>query len=383
MKKLLFQKFIQDNIKIFSAVILSIGSIVWMIQSVNFLDFVTEDGHSFKIYFYFSILNFPKIIHRIVPFIFFISLFYQIIRYEESNQLLVYWIHGVKKIQLVNIIITYSILLALIQIILGGFISPKTQDTARTFIRNSNLDFFASIVSPGKFVDTVENLTIFIEKENEELGYYENIFLKDDLNINIEENKGVKSQVIIAKKAKLIIENNKRYFKLLDGKLLKIKDNKIETIEFKSIDFDLSKYVTKTTTFPKLQEVNAKILLRCIIYEHNNELQKFTDYKYISCNKNSVSAIKQELLKRFYSPIYIPLISLITCLLILRSKEDKEYGASKLILFLIIFFFIIISEVSLRYSSYNTKGLLFFILFPVFSFCSIYFILTKKINPKA
>jgi len=97
MKKLLFQKFIQDNFKIFSAVILSIGSIVWIIQSVNFLDFVTEDGHSFKIYFYYSVLNFPKIIHRILPFIFFITLFYQISLYEENNQFLVFWIHGVKK----------------------------------------------------------------------------------------------------------------------------------------------------------------------------------------------------------------------------------------------------------------------------------------------
>ena len=77
MKKLLFQKFMLDNFKMFSIIVFSIGSIVWIIQSVNFLDFVTEDGHSFKIYFYYSLLNFPKIIQRILPFVFFISLFYQ------------------------------------------------------------------------------------------------------------------------------------------------------------------------------------------------------------------------------------------------------------------------------------------------------------------
>ena len=90
MKKLLFQKFIQDNLKLFLVVILSIGSIVWIIQSVNFLDFVTEDGHGFKTYLYFSLLNFPKILYRILPFIFFVTLFYQIIRYEENNQLLIF-----------------------------------------------------------------------------------------------------------------------------------------------------------------------------------------------------------------------------------------------------------------------------------------------------
>ena len=85
MKKLLFRKFIKDNLKVFVIIIFSIGSIVWIIQSVNFLDFITEDGHSFKIYFYYSVLNFPKIIQRILPFVFFITLFYQLIHYEKKN----------------------------------------------------------------------------------------------------------------------------------------------------------------------------------------------------------------------------------------------------------------------------------------------------------
>ena len=378
MKKLLFQKFIKDNLKLFLVVILSIGSIVWIIQSVNFLDFVTEDGHGFKTYLYFSLLSFPKILYRILPFIFFVTLFYQIIRYEENNQLLIFWIHGVKKIQLVNIIIVYSVLLALAQIVLGGFISPKSQDAARSFIRNSNLDFFASIISPGKFVDTVENLTIFIEKKNK-FDLYENIYLKDDLQDNKE---GIKSQIIFAKRARLINEEDKRYFKLLDGKLIKLKDREIETIEFESINFDLSKFGTKTTIFPKLQEVSAKILISCFINEYNGELHKFKDYKYISCNENAIAEIKEEILKRFYSPIYIPVIALITSLLILRSKEDKKYQLVKFLLFLIIFFVIIISEVSLRYSSNNTMGMLFFTLFPILVFFSAYYILIKNTNHK-
>ena len=75
MKKLLFQKFISDTFKFFIIISLSIGLIVWVIQAVGFLDFVTEDGHGLLIYFSYTLLNFPKIIHRILPFVFFISLF--------------------------------------------------------------------------------------------------------------------------------------------------------------------------------------------------------------------------------------------------------------------------------------------------------------------
>ena len=377
MKKLLFQKFIRDNFKIFSAVILSIGSIVWIIQSVNLLDFITDDGHSFKIYFYYSLLNFPKIITRILPFIFFITLFYQMTLYEENNQFLVFWIHGVKKAQLINVIITYSMLLALAQIFLSSYMSPKGQDTARSFIRNSDLDFFATIVVPGKFVDTVENLTIFIEKENEK-GFYENIFLKDDFST---ETKKIKSQVIFAKKAKLISTKENRFFRLFDGKLIKINEKKIDTFEFESIDFDLSKYVTKSTTFPKIQEISNKILMRCVFYEYKNDLKKFKDQNYLNCTKESVKKVKQELLQRFYQPIYIPLIALVACFLILKSKEQKEYRFSKFLIFIIIFFIIIISEVALRYS-HGKIGMLFFILFPILSFLSIYLFLLKYLKYK-
>tara|TARA_B100000767_G_scaffold172242_1_gene161217 strand:+ start:775 stop:1914 length:1140 start_codon:yes stop_codon:yes gene_type:complete len=378
MKKLLFQKFIIDNLKVFVIIIISVGSIVWIIQSVNFLDFITEDGHSFKIYFYYSLLNFPKIIQRILPFVFFITLFYQLIHYEKKNQLLIYWIHGIKKIRLINVIIFYSIVLALLQVVLSSFVSPKSKDVARSFIRNSNLDYFSSIVSPGKFVDAVENLTIFVETKNNN-NFYENVYLKDD---SIGATGALKSQIIFAKTAELIDSNKNKYFRLFDGKLIKINEKKIDTFEFKSIDFDLSKFTTKTTIFPKIQEVPTVILIKCMTYIYKNELQKFKDRNYLSCNNNAIKPIKQELLQRIYTPIYIPLIALITSLLILKSKDEKEYKFLKILLFIIVILVIIISEASIKYSSSSLIGMSLFSLFPVIFFLLVYLILISKLKHK-
>ena len=87
MKKLLFAHFLKDTLFFFLLISLSLGLIVWVIQAVNYLDFITEDGHSFRVYISYTLFNFPKIIHRILPFIFFVSLFYQINRYELKNEL--------------------------------------------------------------------------------------------------------------------------------------------------------------------------------------------------------------------------------------------------------------------------------------------------------
>ena len=109
MKKLIFVNFLKDVTKTFIIIGFSISLIVWVIQAVKFLDLVTGDGHSFNVYFLYTLLNLPKIIHRILPFIFFVSLFYQISQYELNNELLVFWTNGVTKIKFINVRYRFSL----------------------------------------------------------------------------------------------------------------------------------------------------------------------------------------------------------------------------------------------------------------------------------
>ena len=379
MKKLLFQKFLKDTLKSFIIISLSIGLIVWVIQAVGFLDFVTEDGHSLYVYFSYSLLSFPKMIHRILPFVFFISLFYQISQYELRNELLVFWTNGINKLKFINVVIVYSLLITIFQIFLGSYVSPMSQNEARSYLRNSNIDFFPSLIKEGKFIDTVSNLTIFIESQDE-LGNYKNIFLNDFLDGG-KEVKPTKYQMIYAKKGVLVNENKNRYFKLYNGKMINYDRGKITNFTFKRIDFNLSKYDSKSTTYPKIQEVASKLLFKCLKYTLKQEIEKFK-HKYLSCKPESLNAIKDELLKRFYKPIFLPLIALITSLLIFKSKENSNYNRLKIYLFSLVFFIIVISEIALRYSSYNKIGMYFFISFPILVFFITYLSLQIKFNKR-
>ena len=134
MKKLIFRKFTQDTLVFFITSILVMGLIVWTLQAVNYFDYVTKDGHGLKVYFFYSMLNFPKIINRILPFIFF-TLFYLIIIYEIRNELSIFWINGVRKINFANKMIFLSILIMIFQIWLGGFLSLLSQLKARDFLK--------------------------------------------------------------------------------------------------------------------------------------------------------------------------------------------------------------------------------------------------------
>ncbi len=381
MKKILFQKFIKDTLKLFITIAFVIGLIVWVIQAVNFLDFVTEDGHSLFVYFSYSALNFPKMIHRILPFVFFISIFYQILKYESKNELLIFWTNGVKKIQFINVIIFYSLLVTIFQIFLGAFISPYSQNEARSFIRTSNVDFFPALIKEGKFIDTVSDLTIFIESKDE-FGNYNNIFLKDLFdNKDLDSSKESDSfQIIYAKKGRLINSNNNRFFELYDGEMINKENKKITHLTFDKINFNLSKYTSKSTTYPKIQEVQSNDIIKCLYLNYKNKISDFDDSKFLQCKMESMKAIKQEFLKRFYKPLYLPLLSLISCLLILKSKENDNFDKFKIFLFMIIFFTIIISELSLRFSTSGQLGLFFFLSFPLLTFIAIYLSLKAKVK---
>ena len=183
MKKLIFRKFAKDVFQFFLLVSISISIIVWVIQAVNFLDIVTEDGHGFKVYFLYTLLSLPKIFSKILPFIYFVSIFYIILKYENNNELIIFWTIGIKKLDFVNILLIFSIFYIILQLLLTTFVVPKLLDKARSYIRSSNLDLYSSIIREKKFIDAVKDLTIFVE-EKKSNGDLKNIFLKEKINKN-------------------------------------------------------------------------------------------------------------------------------------------------------------------------------------------------------
>jgi lipopolysaccharide export system permease protein len=374
MKKLIFKKFIIDISKFFLISWLAIGIIVWIIQAVNYLDFMVEDGHSFKIYILYSILNFPKILHRLLPFIFFISLLYNLIKYENNNELMIFWTTGISKQKFINQIVIYSLIISSFQIILGTFISPLSQNEARSFLRNSDMSFLPSLMKERKFIDGVENLTIFIEKKTEQ-GKLKNIYIKE----NVKRSKlGGDYQIIYAKEGQLIFDISNKYFELYNGEIIDNKNNEITKISFDQINFNLNRFKSNTTTYPKLQEAPSNELLNCIYF---NKILKIDEFRLpnLNCVNERVPDIKQEINKRFFKPLFIPLLALMSCFLIILSKENIKYNRYKFTIFISCFLLIILSEISLRYTLID-NGTKIFVITPLIFFLLSYVYLFKSVK---
>ena len=367
MKKLIFKKLLLDITTFFLISSITLGLIVWVIQAVNYMDFITEDGHSLDIYFKYTLLSLPKVLSRILPFILFISVFYNLIKLENNNELLVYWTYGISKLKFINILFIFSLLFLIIQIFLNIYVVPISLDKGRDYIKKSDLDFFPSLIKEKKFIDTVSDLTIFVDKINSK-GELVNIFLKDQI-----EDK--ESQIIHAKRGILQKQNGKNFLVLVDGEFINNLEGKVTNFSFKKTNFDLSKYSTKTTTYRKIQEVDIMILINCLkkLYLETN----YTEVKDFVCSNDSLKNIKQETLKRIFKPFYIPVICLIASLLIFASKDSYAYSRVKIILFLLGIIALIASEISVRYSGLDNTKSLIFIGIPLMMIFIIYSIIFK------
>ena len=369
MKKLIFRKFAKDTTSFFVLMCLIVGLIVWTIQAVNYFDFVVQDGHGIKTYFFYIILNFPKIIHRIIPFIFFISLFYIIIDYELRNELLIYWTSGVSKLNFANKVIIFSLILTFFQIVIGGFFSPYSQFKGREILKESNIDFFTSLIKEGKFINAVDGLTIFINKKNQD-DTFENIFI-DDSSKNV-------SKMIYAKNGSILENDKRKIFKLFNGQVINKDKDKINSFQFDEIDFNLADYSSNTILVAKIQEIPSLILFKCR-FNYQNKISDIDKYSFSCGNINNLKKeIDQELFKRFYKPLYIPLIAIMCCFLIIVPRNNAHYKKHRKIVFFMTILILVISEASLRYSSISNISTFIYMIIPWIIFIFIYLIFYRQ-----
>ena len=369
-EKIIFKKFLIENTYFFLLVSFSMTFIVWVIQAVNQLDIVSEDGHSFLIYCYYMLLIFPKIFGKIFPTIFFISLFYTIIRYENNNELKIFWINGINKIKFYNVLLKYTFLFFIIHLSIAAYLAPNLQNKARGYIKNSTLDFFPSLFQEKKFIDTVDKLTIFIEYKDSN-NLFKNIYLKDETNEF--------PRIIIAKNGELILTEQKRILRLWNGKFINMNQSKSTIFNFERTDFNLSKFLTKSTTDIKVQEGKIHNLLSCLdSILIKKEILEFN----IECNKDGISEILQEVYSRIFKPIYLFILTAILIFLLVSNSENKKFKFLKFIVFSLGIFVIILSEISVNYVLYKDLNILITMVFPIIIFFILYFIFYKKITYK-
>lgn len=355
MEKKIFRNLLSDCLHFFIISILSATIIIWVVQAVNFLDIIVEDGRNIGTYLKYTLSSLPKILAKILPFMLLISLIFILSKYEQNNELLIFWNFGVSKKNFVNIFLYVSILLVLLQIILVSIIVPFTQDYSRKIIKSSSINFIDSFIKTKKFNATLEGLTLFNNSKDEKGNLY-NIYLKNGTGSNF--------QIIYAKKGNVNQIGNSYVLELYDGETISYANENVSQFSYSKTKLLLDKFDTGTITHRKTQQVSTINLIKCFqkIYKKKN-IDLSNTINIENCRSENIDNIIREFYKRLFVPFYIPSIILISLMLILTSKEKGFYQKKKIGIFLLGILIIIIAEVSQRFINENFfNNLIIFIL---------------------
>ena len=174
------------------------------------------------------------------------------------------------------------------------------------------------------------------------------------------------STTVLAKKG--IIDQRKMF--LFNGQIISTKKNsdKNEIIKFEQLNIDLTNLTTTTIKKPKIQETSTLKLISCFI-------TKIKDPEF--CKNDTKKEILPLLIRRIILPLYIPLISLICSLLLIKS--NKIYF-NKISVFFYSFSVLVLTELLVRYTGLNNFIKISYILSPIILIISLYFFLIFRFS---
>ena len=358
----IYYNFLREILKTFLLILFGLAVIALTVRAVSFLDLIVENGYPVGIYFKYSVLNLFGILPKFIPLAFLLALTIFIHKHKQDGEFVILWTSGVKKIHVVNLFFITSIITVSLYILFSAFLTPIALNKSRLSLSDDNLNSFLPTIRSQQFSDSFKGFTFIVEKKiNDEIKH---IFLHDDGNNlkNLSSNiSKTSSTTIVAEMGKV----DERKLFLINGQIISTKknSNENEIIKFDQLNIDLGGLSTTTIKKPKIQETSTIKLMKCILPSRVGEEL---------CNKSFIEEVIPALNRRMILPFYIPVISLICSMLLIKS--NRKYF-QKFSIFLYSFMLVVFTELALRYTGINSIIKFFYLIAPVILAIFFYFFL--------
>jgi len=220
----------------FLVITMSLTAIVWLTQSLRFIDLIVNKGLSIATFLYLSSLIIPSLLMVILPFALFCSIIYVYVKLINDTELVVFQISGLSQFRLACPAIFVASIVMMIGYLLSLYILPlsygKFKDQ-QAFIR----DNYASVLlQEGVFSTPIKGLTVYVD-ERTRSGDLKGIFVHDSRNKE-------KPVTMMAAEGKLVQSRSGPRFHLIKGNRQEIDDEhgNMAILYFDSYTVDLSVY---------------------------------------------------------------------------------------------------------------------------------------------
>ncbi len=363
----IYRNYLVQICKTFLIILFGLSIIALTVRAVNFLDLIVDSGYDVTTYFKYSILNLFGVAPKFIPLSFLLALIIFILKHKQNSEFLILWTSGVKKVYLVHLFFITSTIILTVYLVFTTLITPLALNKSRLLLSSENFVSFVPTVRTQQFSDSFKGFTFIVEKKiNNEL---KNIFLHDKGNNlkNLSSNTSkISSTTILAESG---IANDKMLV-MFNGQIISTKESfENEIIKFEQLNIDLSSLSNTTIKKPKVQETDTITLVKCFFDK--------SSIQTVFCNEDFKKEILSTLNRRIIIPFYIPVLSLICSLLLIKSKKKFFQNLS---VFFCSFLILLFTELAVRYTGINSFILYTFILMPFSLLLILYSFLIYKFS---
>ena len=294
----------------FLLVSFSLMSIIWLSQSLRFLDLIASEGVSMGVFIQMTTLLMPRIFTILAPISLFASVLFVYNRMLSDQELIVMKSAGISPWQLAKPAISISLLLVILNIYVMNIGIPKAEDAFNDLEWKVENNISHLMLREGEFTTLQPELTVFITSHEDD-GSVGGILINDERD---PKNKSTLS----AEKGVIIQTDKGPRIILINGNRQEISKNgsTFSSVNFEkySVDFGLKETKTRRKNSVRVRSFNELISAL-----NNDSLPPAERYKwFIEGNK------------RITTPLLALVYTLIACTGLIIGNFNRR-GQTKII----------------------------------------------------
>lgn len=233
----IYKKYIALNLLMPVIVVsLTFTSIIWLSQSLRFIDLIINKGLDVSTFLYLSILLIPSLLVIILPVSLFVSVLYIYNKLTSESELLVLKSAGISRMGLATPAILVAGIITIVSYLISLYILPVSYrefKNMQDFIRNN---YASALLQEGVFSTPMDRFTIYVESR-ESSGVLRGILVHDA-------RAPERPVTYMAQEGSLVQTSSGPRFQLVNGNIQKIdkKNGNLSLVYFDSLPLDLSVY---------------------------------------------------------------------------------------------------------------------------------------------
>ena len=324
----------------FLLVCFSLMSILWLSQSLRFLDFIASKGITVSIFIELTSLLMPRIFTILAPISLFAAVLFVYNRMLADQELVVMKSAGISPWQLARPSLYIGILLIFINIYVMNVGIPKAEIAFKDLEWKVKNNVSHLMFREGEFTTLQKGLTVFITKHEDD-GSVSGILINDERNPRTR-------SAITAEKGVVVQSSSGPRIILVNGNRQEInqKNGSFSSVSFEKYSVDFGLKETKARSKNSVRVNDFQTLMHAL----KDEKLPLNDRKKMFVEGN----------KRITTPLLSVIYALIGCVGLLISNFNRR-GQTKTVMIALVSV-ILIQAIDLTAGNLATKHLLWLIL---------------------